>query len=192
MKKLLLIGFVLLGFTATFAQDPELVRLQGERERLLKEIVLIDGKIEGRKLSNVQTDLQAKGLPALKAGEEVVMHSCMALVYDEPHEQAKWVAHIVTPDIIEGKITRSNDFRVDPAVKTGTADEVDFFQKTQKPDGTYDYDGFGYDRIDSVMRDEGAAENVICQARHPKHPAIDGDGDGLEMFAHPNGGEGDQ
>lgn len=146
MKKLLLIGFVLLGWVTAFAQDPELVRLQAERERLQKEIVAIEGKIEGRKLANVQTDLQAKGLPALKAGEEVVMHSCMALVYDESHEQAKWVAHIVTPDIIEGKITRSNDFRVDPAVKTGTTDEIDFFAKTAKPDGTFFYDGFGYDR----------------------------------------------
>ena len=52
---------MLLGWVTAFAQDPELVRLQAERERLQKEIVAIEGKIEGRKLANVQTDLQAKG-----------------------------------------------------------------------------------------------------------------------------------
>lgn len=74
------------------------------------------------------------------------MHSCMALVYDEAHEQAKWVAHMVLPDIMEGKISRSNDFRTDPLVKTGSTDETDYFLKTQQPNGSYTYDGFGYDR----------------------------------------------
>lgn len=146
MKKLVLFGLVLLGFQAISAQDTELSRLLAERDRLKKEMLGLDEKIETRKLEIVQADLQTSGLPALKPGEEVVMHSCMALVYDEPHEQAKWVAHIVLPDIVEGRITRSNDFRPDPAVKTGSTDEIDFFTKVTKPDGTIEYDGFGYDR----------------------------------------------
>lgn len=145
MKKLTFWA-LLLTAAAVQAQDPELARLTGERERLKKELLAVDEKIEDRKLTNIQTDLRAKGLPALKAGEEVVMHSCLALVYDEAHEQAKWVAHIVSPDIVEGRITRSNDFRVDPAIMTGSSEEADYFLKTAKPDGTFEYDGFGYDR----------------------------------------------
>lgn len=70
----------------------------------------------------------------------------MQLVYSEEHEQAKWVAHIITPDIMSGQVTRSNDFREDPKIKTGTAVEKDYFLKTEKADGTFDYDGFGFDR----------------------------------------------
>src|SRR5690606_2430798 len=60
--------------------------------------------------------------------------------------QARWVAHIILPDIIDGQVTRSNDFRVDPMVRSGTAVEADYFLQSQKPDGTIEYDGFGYDR----------------------------------------------
>ena len=47
-------------------------------------------------------------------------HSAMSLSYNE-HEQANWVAHMVTKDIEEGKVRRTNDFRVDPLVSTATA-----------------------------------------------------------------------
>ncbi|MFN8395103.1 MAG: DNA/RNA non-specific endonuclease [Bacteroidia bacterium] len=146
MRKLIFWALLLLGPSAALAQDPELARLLAERDKLKKDMAAVEEKIEDRKLVNIQSDLRAKGLPTLKAGEEVVMHSCMALVYDEAHEQAKWVAHIVSPDIVEGRITRSNDFRIDPAIKTGSSEEADYFLKTAKPDGTFDYDGFGYDR----------------------------------------------
>jgi endonuclease G, mitochondrial len=146
IRKTLLICLAGLLYMPLLAQDAELTRLLAEKERLRKEATAVEGKIETRKLEIVQTDLRDKGLPALLPGEEVVMHSCMALVYDEPHEQAKWVAHMVLPDIIEGKITRSNDFRIDDMVKTGSTNELDFFLKTAKSDGTFEYDGFGYDR----------------------------------------------
>lgn len=146
MKRLLLTWGLLWGFQASWGQTTELSRLQAERARLQQELASVDEKIEVHKLEQVQTDLRAQGLPALQPGETVVMHSCMALVYDEPHEQAKWVAHMVLPDIIQGKITRSNDFRVDPLIQTGSTDEVDFFLKKTQPDGSVEYDGYGYDR----------------------------------------------
>ena len=69
MKKLLLIGFVLLGWVTAFAQDPELVRLQAERERLQKEIVAIEGKIEGRKLANGTSPRPAVTMAFESSGE---------------------------------------------------------------------------------------------------------------------------
>jgi endonuclease G len=74
------------------------------------------------------------------------MHQAMALSYSEEHEQAAWVAHIILPDIIEGEVTRTNDFREDPLVRSGTAVEADYFLKFSQPDGSFQYDGFGYDR----------------------------------------------
>jgi endonuclease G, mitochondrial len=146
IRNTVLFWLACLSYLPLMAQDAELTRLLGERERLKKETAAVESKIETRKLEVVQADLRKSGLPALLPGEEVVMHSCMALVYNEPYEQAKWVAHIVEPDIIDGRITRSNDFRPDPMIKTGSTDEIDFFAKATGPDGVVMYDGYGYDR----------------------------------------------
>jgi endonuclease G len=70
----------------------------------------------------------------------------MMLEYDERHEQAKWVAHIILPDIITGVISRTNDFRVDTMISSGTTVEEDYFQKQLKPDGSTEFLGHGYDR----------------------------------------------
>jgi endonuclease G len=69
-------------------------------------------------------------------------------VYSEKHEQAKWVAHIIPPDVVRGNEGRSNDFRIDPLIKTGSSVEEDYFIKTPKPNeaGKFDYKGFGFDR----------------------------------------------
>ena len=68
------------------------------------------------------------------------------MVYDEAHEQAKWVAHILVPEVSAGNVSRSNDFREDPMVSTGTAVEKDYFLKFEQENGDFEYDGFGYDR----------------------------------------------
>ena len=93
-------------------------------------------------LQMVQRDLEAIGLPS----DTYIMHNAMALEYSEPHEQARWVAHIILQDIKEGVVSRSNDFRIDTLVKTGSAVEADYFLKIKKQDGTWEYDAFGFDR----------------------------------------------
>ena len=55
----------------------------------------------------------------------------MFLVYDEKHEQAKWVLHKISTNILEGNVGRTNDFRKDPFVKTGSSEEKDFFFNSQ-------------------------------------------------------------
>ncbi|MEM1360084.1 MAG: DNA/RNA non-specific endonuclease, partial [Bacteroidota bacterium] len=109
---------------------------------LRKQLAATEADIEALKLTQVTEDLRAIGRPA----GTVVEHSALHLSYDESHEQARWVAHIIRPEIIDGAVFRSNDFREDPLVRTGTAVEADYFLKYLQPDSTYRYDGFGYDR----------------------------------------------
>ena len=126
----------LISSTFAFSQsvDDQINLLNNKKITLNKEVLNIDNQIVDLKLNRVRLDIQKVGLPKLQP--------------EETHEQAKWVTHIITADIINGKTGRSNDFRVDPLVKTGTASEKDYFLKTLKEGSKdkYDYDGFGYDR----------------------------------------------
>ncbi len=87
------------------------------------------------------------GFPNNGKKEKIVMHLSYSLSYNEEHEQANWVMHIITPDVITGNTTRTNDFREDPMIETGSSTEKDFMLKTIKSDSSgYNYDGFGFDR----------------------------------------------
>ncbi|MGB0888293.1 MAG: DNA/RNA non-specific endonuclease, partial [Vicingaceae bacterium] len=121
--------------------------LQEQKNTLSNQILNLDSQIIDLKLKKVFFDIQTVGLPELKEGEELINHKAMSLVYSEKHEQAKWVSHIITPDIINGKVKRSNNFRKDPMVKTESASTRDYFIKYKdEATGKYKYDGFGYDR----------------------------------------------
>lgn len=72
-------------------------------------------------------------IPSLKQNEKVIHHTGYAFSYNELHEQANWVAYQLTANETNSVISRSNRFMIDPAVKTGTADNQD-------------YAGSGYDR----------------------------------------------
>ena len=132
----------------SLAQSPEaqIEQLNGELKKVRLEEDRILTQLEKVKLERLRRDLKANGLPKLEANEQLVEHAAMTLVYSEENEQAKWVAHIITPDIINGSVGRTNDFRVDPMVLTGSAEEKDYFTKTRKPDSSYTYDGYGFDR----------------------------------------------
>ena len=103
-------------------------------------------EIEGLKFQKIHRDLEAVGLPGLVPGDVLVQHAALSLAYCESHEQARWVAHIVLPDVMSGTVFRSNDFRPDPDVPTGSAVEADYLLKFLQPDSTWKYDGFGFDR----------------------------------------------
>lgn len=104
--------------------------------QLLEQLELANGKLEIKSFS----------IPELKPNEDLIEHHGMLLVYSEKHEQAKWVAHKISTNIINGNEGRSNDFREDTKVKTGSSTEKDYFLKTKKEGGSFAYDGYGYDR----------------------------------------------
>ena len=124
----------------------ELRKTEEQLQALKKNEQNLRSQLEELKLRNLRDDLKMFGLPVLASGDEPIEHSAMTLLYNEKYEQATWVAHMVLPDITSGLVGRSNDFRPDSLVKTGSAVEEDYFLKETRPDGTFKYDGFGYDR----------------------------------------------
>lgn len=149
MKKITLVIIIL--FHCTFGKSQstqQKIETLNEKIRVLnQEEDLLKNQIGELKLEKIREDIVNVGLPELKEGEEIISHAAMSLVYDEKHEQAKWVSHIIVPDVINGKVKRSNNFRKDPLVKTESASSRDYFIKYKdKTTGKYKYDGFGYDR----------------------------------------------
>lgn len=80
-----------------------------------------------------QLGAQNVGLPRIDQADQIVSHLAYTLKYDENHEQAAWVAYHLTGTHISGSVSRTDDFRPDGAVKTGSASLID-------------YRGSGYDR----------------------------------------------
>ncbi|MBK8503106.1 MAG: DNA/RNA non-specific endonuclease [Saprospiraceae bacterium] len=122
--------------------EKDLDNLQSHLEDLDVERVQGEGEIEEVKFQMIRRDLLAVGLPSA----EFITHNAMMLEYDEQHEQAKWVAHIILPDIITGTVMRTNDFRADTLVATGSTVDDDYYQKEIKRDGSIEFLGHGYDR----------------------------------------------
>lgn len=148
--KPVLTGVVLLlsFFCTTSAQtiEQKLVVLQQKNDSLQQQLQQVAFQVETLKLERIRRDLAATGLPQSVPGNPVVWHSALALEYDEAFEQARWVAHIIPPEVLTGTVFRSNDFRPDPQIPTGSAVEADYFLKFLQPDSSYKYDGFGFDR----------------------------------------------
>ena len=126
--------------------EAELQNLQTQLEKVRLEEQKLMEKIERVKLKEIRFKLAASGLPQLLPDEELIEHEAYSLVYSEEHEQAKWVAHIISPDVAQGNQGRSNDFRPDPKIKTGSTIQEDYFLTDTLADGNVEYDGFGYDR----------------------------------------------
>ena len=128
-------------------ESPELDKINAQLDSIELVKAELMEQTEGLKLAWIEAQLLVVGLPIDGPTGEIVAHSAMTLSYNETHEQANWVMHVILPDVVSGNISRSNDFRIDPIVTTGTAQEEDYFLKELKSDGeTYKYDGFGYDR----------------------------------------------
>jgi len=67
-------------------------------------------------------------------GNQIVKHFAYTLQYNEEHEQADWVAYVLTRDeVLSDSFPRTDDFREDPEIISQTANSAD-------------YSGSGYDR----------------------------------------------
>ena len=56
----------------------------------------------------------------------LIEHNSYALSYVEKYEQAEWVAHQLTPDYIQGKAKRKNNFKSDQSIVSQSASHKDF------------------------------------------------------------------
>ncbi len=68
-----------------------------------------------------------------KSTGEIIKHTYYQLSYNEEHEQAEWVYYTLTPQMLTATTPRTNNFRIDQKVSTGSAK-------------LSDYSGSGYDR----------------------------------------------
>ena len=97
---------------------------------------------------------------------DIVVHSFYALCYSEPHEQASWVAYDLSRTEATRKASdRTDDFRRDPAVPTGSA-------------SLSDYRGSGYDRGhlapagDMAFSGRAMSESFYLSNMSPQEPSF--------------------
>lgn len=127
-KYLLYFLLVFIGFD-TFGQNiqEQIETKRNELDSLFKYEEDIKSQIEALQFLYINEKLHFFGIPVSKDSLEVVKHNAMFLGYFEKHEQASWVSHLILPDIITGNVSRTNNFRKDPYVSTGTAVKEDYW-----------------------------------------------------------------
>lgn len=132
-------------FTLSAQSTPELIEANEAKTRHLTETVdSLRTATDSLRLLYIMERMEAIGWPGDEG--ELVKHSAMALAFDDEHKVAKWVMHMIIKEVATGRTTRTNDFRVDPKVSTGSAEEIDYFTKEVGDDGKMKYDGYGFDR----------------------------------------------
>ncbi len=177
--KIYILSFLCL-FASLSLHSQDLDQQIEEKEVALKQLLNqqrdIEREIEDLKLAQLGVDLMERGLPKLEEGQKLISHKAFCLVYNEDHEQAEWVAHIIRPEVIDGNVSRSNDFRQDPLIPTESAQEEDYFLKYLQADSSYEYDGFGYDRghlapsADFRWSQEALSESYFYSNMSPQRP----------------------
>ena len=144
--KLIPLFLVISSFYFGQIETPEINSIQRKIDDLEQSKEILKTELEAAKLNWIQNQIEKIGVPSTGNDEQVIDHLAYSLSYNETHEQANWVMHVILPAISNGNATRSNDFREDSLVTTGTSLEQDYFLKEKQPNGKYKYDGFGYDR----------------------------------------------
>ncbi|MCC5945574.1 MAG: DNA/RNA non-specific endonuclease [Bernardetiaceae bacterium] len=177
-------GTITLIFSLSVAQAQEtpqdlsalLKAEEADLASLKEEMRQQKNKIEQIKLSKIRQDLHAIGLPKGEFDDEIVEHAAMILAYAEAHEQARWVMHIIPSDVTEGNFGRSNDFRPDPKVSTGSTVQEDYFLVETDAEGKKKYDGFGFDRghlapsADFRWSQQALSESYFYSNMSPQRP----------------------
>ncbi len=105
------------------------------------------------------------GLPFSTQTDQIIFHTAYTLKYSEQHEQASWVAYTLKSSHTSGTVGRTNDFRIDYKVKTGSA-------------SLSDYKGSGYDRGhlapagDMKWSSTAMSESFFMSNMSPQHPSF--------------------
>jgi endonuclease G len=145
MNRLIGLIVVVMSSISVFAQEDlktktaELGALKSKEKDLVAEI-------ETLKLAELRGMMKTAGYPTSKTELEIIEHSLITLGFDCKYNMATWSFHMLTPDVSFGNVTRTDDFREDEKVKCGSAGEADYFLRKENLDGTYTFDGFGFDR----------------------------------------------
>jgi endonuclease G len=136
MKKQIITGclglFLGLGTGQVQAQGEtasKIAQLEQENQQLQARQAALASALEELRLRKIREDVQTVGVPTVPSDrdQELVEHGALLLSYNEAYEQANWVAHIIIPAVNQGNLSRTNDFRRDSLVKTGTAVKADYW-----------------------------------------------------------------
>ncbi|MCO5232514.1 MAG: DNA/RNA non-specific endonuclease [Chitinophagales bacterium] len=147
------------------------VLIDAQKEKLTQQQIQVQNiidEIEGLKLNKIREQL-IHYIPKENNNHEIITHSAMMLSYNEDHEQANWVMHIIPKDVITGTITRTNDFRIDSMVSTGSADVADYWDS-------------GYDRghlapsADFRWSKKALSESYYYSNMSPQNPDLNRNG----------------
>ncbi|HEY5123115.1 MAG TPA: DNA/RNA non-specific endonuclease [Ignavibacteria bacterium] len=96
---------------------------------------------------------------------EIVKHSYYTLSYSKRDEQAEWVAYLLTRSMISGQSERTENFRPDPSVPSGSAQLSDYRKS-------------GYDKGhlcpagDMTFSDQAMSETFYLSNMSPQVPAF--------------------
>ena len=144
LNNLKIITALLFACNITFSQEKHTI------SQLNKEISILEQKkdslLNELEFLILKEDLNEVMKTIIPSKNDIIKHHALVISYNEEHEQANWVAHKINKKIIDGNVSRTNNFRVDNQIATGSSEEKDYFLKTKLPSGKYTYDGFGYDR----------------------------------------------
>ena len=158
--------------SSLLAQSTVLDSLSTEQESLESALTEVKDQISVVKSKLYMKQLISYGLPS----SNYLEHTSYFFAYSEEHEQAKWVAHMIPPEIKELGAGRTNDFRIDPLVVTATADSIDYFAYDgSMPEGRR-YTSYGYDRghlapsADFRWSPEALSESYYYSNMSPQHP----------------------
>ena len=104
-------------------------------------------------------------IPLVLKGEKLIKHDGYSFVYSEEHEQAKWVAYVLNKKELSGTFDRSDNFREDPSVSSGSASNLDYAKS-------------GYDRghlapaADMKWSEKAMSESFYYSNMSPQLPAF--------------------
>ncbi|HEX7411386.1 MAG TPA: DNA/RNA non-specific endonuclease [Bacteroidales bacterium] len=130
-NSMLTILIALATFTLTFAQS-EPITINGKKALPNgRSFPTIGNRIPQN--NNKTTTITHLEIPKTLPNDIIIRHAGYSLLYDEHHEQAKWVAYELTSAETHKVAKRTNKFLPDPLVKTNSANDSD-------------YAGSGYDR----------------------------------------------
>ena len=114
--------------------------------------------------NNKQSELSLE-IPLVLKGEKIIHHAGYSFVYSEEHEQAKWIAYVLNKKELNGTLDRSDNFREDPFVSSGSASNLDYAKS-------------GYDRghlapaADMKWSETAMSESFYYSNMSPQLPAF--------------------
>jgi endonuclease G len=89
-----------------------------------KQAQIQNSKRINNSISKIKTNL---AFYPTSSTNQIVNHTYFTVSYSEKDELPEWVAYRVTPNNISQKVDRTNDYRIDPYVKTESASPDDYY-----------------------------------------------------------------